>query len=131
MEINEISIPVSPGELIDKITILEIKSKMMTQKDKLLNVMKELEILNSMFNQLNLNDDFILECKSLLHEFNFKIWEIEDNIRKKESVMEFDDEFISLARKIYVTNDKRAETKKKINSYLNSPIVEEKSYEKY
>ena len=117
--------PISIGELIDKITILEIKQKYMTGI-KLKNINKEMKLLKNILQDKNLeiNIDLIKNLKKV----NKKLWEIEDNIRIKESNQEFDDEFIKLARSVYIENDKRASIKKEINQRSNSDLVEAKSY---
>ena len=120
--------PISIGELIDKITILEIKQINMTGI-KLKNINKEMKLLKNILQDKNIeiNIDLIKNLK----EINKKLWEIEDNIRIKESNQEFDEEFIKLARSVYIENDKRASIKKEINQRYNSDLVEEKSYKNY
>ena len=120
--------PISIGELIDKITILEIKQINMTGI-KLKNINKEMKLLKNILQDKNLeiNIDLIKNLKKI----NKKLWEIEDNIRIKESKQEFDEEFIKLARSVYIENDKRASIKKEINQKYNSDLVEEKSYKNY
>ena len=120
--------PISIGELIDKITILEIKQIHMTGI-KLKNINKEMKLLKNILQDKNLeiNIDLIKNLKKV----NKKLWEIEDNIRIKESNQEFDEEFIKLARSVYIENDKRASIKKEINQKYNSDLVEEKSYKNY
>ena len=128
---EQIQVPVSPGELLDKITILEIKSERMADEDKLTNVRRELSLLNSTWNERVHADDTILRIHAEMKRINEALWEIEDDIRDKEKAREFDDRFIELARSVYVTNDKRAAAKKELNVYLGSEIVEEKSYQDY
>ena len=120
--------PISIGELIDKITILEIKQIYMTGI-KLKNINKEVKLLKNILQDKNLeiNIDLIKNLKKI----NKKLWEIEDNIRIKESKQEFDEEFINLARSVYIENDERASIKKEINQKYNSDLVEEKSYKNY
>ena len=120
--------PISIGELIDKITILEIKQIYMTGI-KLKNINKEMKLLKNILQDKNLeiNIDLIKNLKKI----NKKLWEIEDDIRVKESKQEFDKEFIKLARSVYIENDKRASIKKEINQKYNSDLVEEKSYKNY
>ena len=120
--------PISIGELIDKITILEIKQIYMTGI-KLKNINKEMKLLKNILQDKNLeiNIDLIKNLKKI----NKKLWEIEDNIRIKESKQEFDEEFIKLARSVYIENDERASIKKEINQKYNSDLVEEKSYKNY
>ena len=125
---SSILAPVSLGELIDKITILEIKQIHMTGI-KLKNVDKELKLLKKILQDKNLEID--IDLINNLKEVNNNLWEIEDNIRIKESNQEFDKEFIQLARSVYKENDKRASIKKEINQKYNSELVEEKSYNNY
>ena len=126
--LSTILAPISIGELIDKITILEIKQIYMTGT-KLKNINKEMKLLKNILQDKNLeiNIDLIKNLKKV----NKKLWEIEDNIRIKESNQEFDEEFIKLARSVYIENDKRASIKKEINQTYNSDLVEEKSYKNY
>ena len=126
--LSTILAPISIGELIDKITILEIKQIYMTGI-KLKNINKEMKLLKNILQDKNLeiNIDLIKNLKKI----NKNLWEIEDNIRIKESNQEFDEEFIKLARSIYIENDKRASIKKEINQKYNSDLVEEKSYKNY
>tara|TARA_B100001250_G_scaffold390177_1_gene389914 strand:- start:586 stop:987 length:402 start_codon:yes stop_codon:yes gene_type:complete len=126
--LSNISIPISLGELIDKITILEIKTAHMTNL-KLKNVKKELKILKCILEDKNLQVDTNLINN--LKEVNNNLWNIEDSIRKKESIQKFDKDFIQLARSVYKENDKRASIKKEINLKYNSELVEEKSYNHY
>ena len=126
--LSSILAPVSLGELIDKITILEIKQIHMTGI-KLKNVDKELKLLKKILQDKNLEID--IDLINNLKEVNKKIWEIEDNIRIKESNQQFDKAFIQLARSVYKENDKRASIKKEINQKYNSELVEEKSYNNY
>ena len=120
--------PISIGELIDKITILEIKQIYMTGI-KLKNINKEVKLLKDILQDKNL--EINIELIKNLKKINKKLWEIEDNIRIKESNQEFDEEFIKLARSVYIENDKRASIKKDINQKYNSDLVEEKSYKNY
>jgi uncharacterized protein YukE len=126
-----IQVPVSPGEVLDKITILEIKSERIGDADKLANVKRELELLQAAWLQSVKQDDTVRRIHSRLKAINEALWEIEDDIRDKERAREFDQRFIALARSVYVTNDKRAYAKKELNVYLGSKIVEEKSYQDY
>ena len=126
--LSSILAPVSLGELIDKITILEIKQIHMTGI-KLKNVDKELKLLKKILQDKNLEID--IDLINNLKEVNNNLWEIEDNIRIKESNQKFDKEFIQLARSVYKENDKRASIKKEINQKYNSELVEEKSYNNY
>ena len=125
---SNILAPISLGELIDKITILEIKKKHMIGT-KLKNVSKEIDLLNFILQDKNLEIDPNLINN--LKEINNRLWEIEDKIRLKESKQKFDREFIKLARSVYKENDRRASIKKEINYIYKSALVEEKSYEKY
>lgn len=124
-----IKIPVSFGELIDKITILRIKESKITDKEKLKYVQDELRSLVSYFS-FHSNVDIVKEFTQL-EVVNKKLWDIEDKLRIKESKREFDEEFIELARSVYFTNDKRAELKKQINELTGSDIMEVKDYVKY
>ena len=124
---SNIHAPVSLGELIDKITILEIKKLHMTGT-KLVNVDKELELLKCILQKQNLEIDSHLFNN--LRKVNLTLWDIEDRIRIKESKQKFDEEFIQLARSVYKENDKRASIKKEINLNYNSEIIEEKYYQK-
>jgi hypothetical protein len=121
-------IEVSIGEIVDKISILEIKVNEV-KGDKYLNVRKELEYLKEQINTEMPDFDWIDMYK--LYHINKKLWDIEDEIRVKESKREFDDDFIDLARSVYYVNDERAEVKKEINLKYNSMFVEEKSYKPY
>ena len=126
--LSSILAPVSLGELIDKITILEIKQKYMTCI-KLKNIDKELKMLRNIIQDINIEVD--PELINNLKKVNRKLWEIEDSIRIKESNQEFDKEFIALARSVYKENDKRASIKKAINQKYNSELTEEKFYKSY
>ena len=124
-------IPVSPGEVLDKICILEIKSERMTDPQKLSNVRTELALLKDSWTQSVVDDETIVNLHAQLKEVNEALWVIEDDIRDKERSGEFDQQFIELARSVYFTNDKRSKIKKELNLYLGSDIVEEKSYQDY
>ncbi len=126
-----ILVPVSPGEVLDKITILEIKSERIDDQDKVANVRRELELLLGTWQQSVDDDDTVRRIHAELKSINEALWEIEDDIRDKERAKEFDARFIELARSVYVTNDQRANAKKELNVYLGSEIVEEKSYQDY
>lgn len=121
-------IEVSVGEIVDKLSILDIKRQKITVPDKLVNILEEYNHLYEIvFNDLNINiDDY-----NQLLRVNNELWDIEDNIRIKEKNKEFDDEFIKLARLVYITNDTRFKIKTSINLSYNSKFIEEKSYEKY
>ena len=128
---TEISVPISPGELIDKLTILEIKSARMTDTAKVANVRVELSLLQTTWNGSAYAKNDIAAEWAELRRINAELWDIEDRIRDKELAQAFDQEFIDLARAVYVTNDERARVKREINTKLGSRIVEEKSYAKY
>ena len=128
---ENIRVPVSPGEVLDKITILEIKSERMTDPQKVANVRVELDLLRKTWAAAITEDDTIRDLHAQLKEINEALWEIEDDIRDKERAKEFDERFIELARAVYFTNDRRSEVKKKLNLHLGSQIVEEKSYQDY
>jgi len=126
-----ISAPVSFGELIDKITILEIKSERMTDAAKLSNVRDELELLSALWQRDPASGADISAERAELKRINEALWEIEDEIRLKERDRAFDARFIELARAVYHINDKRAAVKRAINLKLGSRLVEEKSYQDY
>jgi len=127
----ELLVPISPGELIDKITILEIKSQRMTDAAKLHNVRTELSLLSDTWQASPFSATDISAEWAGLRDVNGKLWDIEDRIRDKERDGLFDAEFIELARAVYFTNDDRAAIKKQINTKLGSVLVEEKSYADY
>jgi len=124
-------VPVSWGELIDKITILEIKAARLTSAAALQNVRRELAQLNEKTLPLGDMSQEVAPLKVDLTRVNEALWEIEDKIRDKEAAKAFDAEFIELARSVYVTNDKRAALKRQINQLLASELVEEKGYAAY
>ena len=126
-----IHVPVSYGELIDKITILEIKSKQMTDPAKLANVRNELDQLNTTWAAHPAAATDIGDERARLLAVNETLWDIEDRIRLKEKAQAFDQEFIELARAVYFRNDERAAVKREINLKLGSQLVEEKSYKDY
>ena len=128
---TELLVPVSPGELIDKITILEIKSQRMTDPVKLANVRTELALLMDTWQASPWSATDIATEWAGLRTVNEKLWVVEDQIRDKEREARFDQEFIDLARAVYVTNDERAVIKRSINTRLGSTLVEEKSYADY
>jgi hypothetical protein len=128
---NEILIPISPGELLDKITILQIKSERISDATKVANVRTELGMLEQVWSDTVEDDEQIRALSGELKSINEALWEIEDDIRDEERNKRFGDRFIELARAVYVTNDDRANAKKKVNLHLNSSIVEEKSYQDY
>ncbi len=123
--------PVSYGELIDKITILEIKSERMTDAAKLANVRDELQLLGALWAGDPVSRTDISSERADLKRINESLWEIEDEIRVKERNQAFDARFIELARAVYHTNDQRAAVKRAINLKLGSRLVEEKSYQDY
>ena len=128
---NEIKVPISPGELLDKITILRIKSERMSDPVKVSNVRLELRTLEDTWSaSAYAKIDIDSEVKALLR-VNERLWVIEDDIRDKERTQAFDAEFIRLARAVYFENDERAAIKRRINTPLGSSIVEEKSYRDY
>jgi len=128
---NEILIPISPGELLDKITILQIKSERIADAAKVANVKTELGMLEQVWSEAVDDDEQIRALKRELKSINEALWEIEDDIRDEERNRRFGERFIELARAVYVTNDERANAKKEVNLHLNSNIVEEKSYQDY
>ncbi len=128
---NEIWIPISPGELLDKITILQIKAERISDPAKVANVKTELDMLSQVWNEAVEADAEIIALTEELKSINEALWEIEDDIRDEERNRRFGERFIELARAVYVTNDERANAKKKVNLHLNSTIVEEKSYQDY
>ena len=127
----ELLVPISPGELIDKVTILEIKSERMSDAAKLQNVRTELALLKQTWEASAYSAVDIRQEWDGLREVNAQLWDIEDRIRDKERESAFDQEFIELARAVYVTNDERAAIKRRINVKLGSSLVEEKSYKEY
>ena len=128
---ENIKVPVSPGEVLDKITILEIKSERISDPEKVANVRVELALLQETWKEFIRDDEVIRGLHAQLKEVNEALWEIEDDIRDKERAKEFDQRFIELARAVYVTNDRRSRVKKELNLHLGSEIVEEKSYQDY
>ena len=128
---HELLAPVSYGELLDKIAILQIKSERMTDPAKLANVRNELSALERTWMAHPAAGHDIAELRARLKAVNERLWVIEDDIRVKEKAQAFDAEFIRLARSVYVENDERARIKKDINLALGSAYVEEKSYQDY
>lgn len=128
---NNIQVPISPGELLDKITILQIKSERMDDATKIANVKVELDMLLKVWHDSVEQDEIIRSLAAELKSTNETLWDIEDDIRDEERNKRFGDRFIELARSVYVTNDKRAEAKRRVNLHLNSTIIEEKSYQDY
>lgn len=123
--------PVSPGELLDKLTILDIKSERITDPAKLANVRRERELLERVWRDSAMETGAVRALRGDLKTVNEKLWVIEDAIREEERAGRFGERFIELARSVYVTNDERAAIKKAINQALGSEIVEEKSYSDY
>jgi Family of unknown function (DUF6165) len=128
---NDVRVPISPGELLDKITILRIKSTRMSDPEKLANVRMELQALEETWRGSPYAKSGIEADVNALLEVNERLWAIEDDIRDKERAKAFDAEFIRLARAVYFENDERAAIKRRINLKLGSSIVEEKSYAEY
>jgi hypothetical protein len=126
----EILVPIAAGELLDKITILEIKAERIRDAEKLANIARELVALSRVAQTLALAAP-LLELRAALKKVNEEIWEIEDRIRDCERARRFDEGFIALARAVYQTNDKRAALKREINLKLGSALIEEKSYRPY
>lgn len=126
-----IRIPVSPGELIDKITILEIKRSRIKEKTKLSAVKEELLMLKALAKKYSLHSGQFKILTKKLYNVNLKLWITEDKIRKKEAINKFDGDFIKLARAVYITNDKRSEIKNKINLLAGSSLKEIKQYTEY
>ena len=125
-------VEISNGELLDKISILELKMLKIEDKEKLVNVHKEFDTLNPLVIELFENYDSQLQNHYLeLAKINGELWDIEDWIRDCEREKRFDKEFVELARSVYITNDKRCEVKKLINILTSSGLVEEKSYKEY
>ena len=129
---KELLVPVSPGELLDKITILRIKVARIQDAAKLANVKRELALLEQTWKDSGAAavHDVALDERAL-ENVNERLWDIEDRIRDKEARQTFDREFIELARAVYICNDERAAIKKRINLLLGSSLVEEKSYKQY
>jgi hypothetical protein len=128
---KEIQVPISPGELLDKITILRIKSAHMQDAAKVANVRHELALLEATWRAAVTAADSVRADEQALEAVNQRLWAIEDDIRLCEAARDFGPKFIELARSVYVENDARAAIKKRINTTLGSTIVEEKSYQSY
>lgn len=128
---KDILVPISPGELLDKITILRIKAARITDEAKLRNVRLELDALEQTWLDSGSAIPEVAADEAGLQRVNEELWDIEDRIRDKERAKEFDAVFIELARAVYVTNDERARLKRSINVTLGSRLVEEKSYQPY
>jgi Family of unknown function (DUF6165) len=128
---TDLLVPVSPGELLDKITILRIKSQRIHDAAKSGNVRAELQLLERTWASLGAASQQIAADERALQSVNEQLWDIEDRIRGKEAARDFDQDFIELARAVYHRNDERAAIKRRINVALGSSIVEEKSYKPY
>ena len=128
----EISIPISIGELLDKISIIQIKKEKILDKSKLKYLSEEFEILSKKAEAIkNIDQEAYNNFYNLLYEINIELWDIEDKLRELEYESNFDDNFVKLARSVYITNDKRFEIKSNINNFFKSSIVEQKELKKY
>ena len=127
----EIKGPISLGELVDKITILEIKNEKINDKEKLKNISNELDKLFTLLNSLQLNKKDLDKYSKQLYVVNKKLWETEDILRALENEKSFNKEFIENARNVYKLNDERFRIKNKLNKQFSSEIIEEKSYKEY
>lgn len=128
---QDILVPVSPGELLDKITILRIKSARMSDAAKLANVRHELQLLEQTWSASVPAGVTVAEEERALQAVNERLWDVEDRLRDLEAAKRFDQDFIELARAVYINNDERAALKKRVNTRLGSTLVEEKSYRPY
>ncbi len=128
---NTIPVDIAPGELIDKITILEIKLERIDDAAKVANVQLEWDVLTASRDRHVTGSDALTSLTAQLKTINEKLWDIEDDIRACERAKDFSDTFVQLARAVYITNDERARLKREINDLLGSSLVEEKSYEDY
>ena len=128
-KLNKIYAEISAGELIDKITILEIKKAKISNKEKLIDIEKELNSLNGTMEKFIPNETIIKKHKDNLKQINLKLWDIENGKRAAEKNNEFGKKFIELARNVYKSNDERAKIKLAINNFLGSNIKEVKSHE--
>ena len=126
-----VTIEIAPGELIDKITILEIKTERIADAGKVANVQVELDVLAASRDAAMPGSAELTRLTAELKAVNEALWEIEDDIRDCERDGDFSDKFVQLARSVYITNDKRAALKREINELLGSRLVEEKSYQPY
>ena len=127
--LDKILAEISAGELIDKITILNIKKEKISNNEKLVEIEKELKSLKDTFNKKIIPDNSLLELMEQLKKINLKLWDIEDGKRNAEKNKKFDERFVELARNVYKFNDERAKIKLKINNLLGSNIKEVKSYD--
>jgi len=128
---KDILVPISPGELLDKITILRIKQVRILDAAKLANVKLELALLEQTWRDSGGAARDVALDERALENVNERLWDIEDRIRDKEAKQSFDRDFIELARAVYLANDERAAIKKRINLQLGSRLIEEKSYKQY
>jgi len=126
-----LTIETSPGEFLDKLSILEIKAERITDAPKLANVRRELDLLRGTWEASPLADRDVSAALVELKQVNVTLWEVEDRLREKEAAGAFDAEFIELARSVYKTNDRRAAIKRDLNLALGSDLIEEKSYKAY
>jgi len=131
MNTNNILVPISVGELIDKISILKIKEKKITNKNKQKNIIKELNFLEKIYKSNIKKNKKLDHYEKQLIKINKILWEIEDKIRNCESKRDFKETFIKLARSVYINNDKRSKIKREINTITGSNLIEEKSYKSY
>ena len=131
MNTSNILVPISVGELIDKISILKIKKKKITNKNKQKNIIKELKFLEKIYKSNIKKNKKLDRCEKQLIKINKILWEIEDEIRNCESKRDFKEIFIKLARSVYINNDKRSKIKREINTITGSNLIEEKSYKSY
>lgn len=127
----QVNTPISIGELVDKLTILEIKKNKIKSDEKLKSINLEYNSLSKVLINLNLDGNILTPLKNQLLEINLKLWEIEDEIRIMEKNKCFDEKFIETARSVYINNDNRFKVKNDINKKFNSEFKEEKSYEEY
>ena len=125
---TQVLAPISVGELIDKITILELKQERIQQPGKLANIRRELALLSALLDSLMLTDPMITTKRTELKEVNGNLWDIENYKRSAEREQRFDEGFLNAARQVYIKNDQRADIKLQINRLANSLIQEEKSY---
>jgi hypothetical protein len=128
---RRIEVPISVGELVDKVTILSIKSEKIPDTSKLANIRREFDALDSVLKPLLIATPALASLQAELRTINEALWRIEDDIRDCERSRDFGSRFIELARSVYQTNDRRAATKRKIDELMGSDIVEEKSYASY
>jgi len=126
-----IKVDVSVGEFLDKLSILQIKSERIIDQDKLKNISNELSALQQVWLESEFSNSNLTQELLDLRQVNEALWDIEDAIREKERLKQYDEKFTELARSVYVTNDKRAEVKKRINQKTGSELTEEKSYAEY